>query len=61
MGEDLHKSQVFAHLSTNAVFLASCNQKFSRVRIRVSEIFRIFVAKVLKKENWLHHLRQNLP
>ena len=27
MGEDLLKSQVFAHLSTNAVFLASCNQK----------------------------------
>ena len=27
MGEYLHKSQVFAHLSTNAVFIASCNQK----------------------------------
>ena len=27
MGEDLHKSQVFAHLSTKAVFRASCNQK----------------------------------
>ena len=27
MGEDLQKSQVFARLSTNAVFIASCNQK----------------------------------
>ena len=27
MGEDLQKSQVFAHLSTKAVFIASCNQK----------------------------------
>ena len=27
MGEYLHKSQVFAHLSTNTVFRASCNQK----------------------------------